>query len=122
MVIFNKTINIFFWAPVFIIGVDAILKLLGVSICNDLSMGGLQDFIRWLGLIELSCLVLFSIQKTQIPGLFMLSCYWCGITVIGLLYHSFNLFPLIMQALIIIATYARDHSNEYYLKSENITK
>lgn len=122
MMLFDKIKNNFFWIPSFIMIVDAILKFIHISLWNDLSRLGLQDKIVWLGIIELGCLVIFLLPQTLTLGFFLLSCYWGGITFSGLIHQSFNLFPICMQTLFIIAIYWKDYSNSIKLNADNLNQ
>lgn len=122
MISFNKIKTHFFWIPSSVMIADAILKFFHISLWIDLSLFGLQDFMIWHGMIELCCIVIFLLSRTITPGFFLLSCYWSGLILIGLIHQSFNLFPISMQALFIIAAFWKDNSNSFKMNSDNLNQ
>ena len=122
MILIDKLKSKFFWIPSVLMVIDIILMFFHISLWNDLSVFGLQDKAVWLGIIGLCCLVIFLLPHTLIPGFFLLCCYWGGAIVTGLIYHSFNLFPVCMLGLFAIAAYWRDCSNNIKLNSYNLNQ
>lgn len=118
----NKIRDNFFWIPSSIMIVDAILKFLHISLWIDLPLLGLQDSIVLLGVIELCSLSLFLLPRTLTPGFFLVSCYWSGISFIGLTHQSFFVFPIVMQFLFIIVSFWKDNSNSFKMNSENLNQ
>ena len=122
MVLFNNIKNNFFWIPSILTVVDSTLRLFHISFWVNPANFHFQGNIVWLGVIELIALLLFLLPRTLTIGFFMLCCFWGGLIAINLVNLSFNLFPICMLTLFLIAVYWKVSANNFKTNSDNLNQ
>lgn len=101
----------FYWFPSILMAISAILKFAEVpQVVEFFTSLGLQDMLIYLGVVELSCVVIFLFPHTMLVGFILVCCYWGGAMGANLIGSNINYFPIAMLLLFGVSFYLRKAS------------